>query len=154
MIPEGFLSVDRIQRSSESFSKKRLLQQVAELLALADNELDGNTVFDGLQERERLGATGLGHGVGLPHTRIEGIASARAALILLDEPVPYDAEDRQPVDLVCALMVPKEEHSAHLEILASLAGLFSSADHRKRLRELREPGEILALFDELLRAEA
>lgn len=154
MIPEGFLATDRIEHTTDEFSKKRLLQHVSGLLAKSGNQLTGNDIFDRLMERERLGATGLGHGVGLPHARVQGILRARAAVMVLDKPVAYDAEDKQPVDLICALIVPEDENTHHLEILGSLARVFSDSANREQLKSLRVPSDILSTFHGLLQSEA
>lgn len=115
-------------------SKKRVLESVSGLLSEGVQDLSSGMVFDSLIARERLGSTGLGYGVALPHGRIAAIRSARGALVQLKHSVDFDAADRQPVDLVFALLVPSEATEEHLSILASLAELFSDADMRQRLR--------------------
>lgn len=114
-------------------SRKRALEAAAELLATQERGLSARTIFDELMARERLGSTGLGDGVAIPHCRIP-CRRVYGAFLLLGNPVDYDAADDQPVDLLFVLMVPPEETTAHLEALASLARVFGEADNRDQLR--------------------
>lgn len=116
-------------------SKKRVMESVSGLLSEGVQNLSAGMVFDSLVARERLGSTGLGYGVALPHGRISAIRSARGAFVQLKQSVDFDAADHQPVDLVFALLVPTEATEEHLSILASLAELFSDADFRLQLRQ-------------------
>ena len=150
MFPEGFLTVERIQLDCESHSKKRVLQRIGEILATVSEDLDGDDIFDKLFERERIGATGLGHGIGLPHARIENISEARATLFIMSEAVDYDAADQQLVDLLFGLVVPENMESAernHLDILANLAAMFSDEEMRKKFRSSNDPQQILNYFN-------
>jgi PTS system nitrogen regulatory IIA component len=92
-------------------------------------------VFDALIGRERLGSTGLGHGVAIPHGRLEGNDRTRAAFLQLRDGVDFDSNDRQPVDLLFAMVVPEDSTEEHLKVLARLAEMFSDADFDRRLRE-------------------
>ena len=100
--------------SIEARSRKALLQFASDLLA-ETYELPARKLFDELMSRERLGSTGLGEGVAIPHCRIP-CKQIHAACLTLAEPVDYDAMDGQPVDLIFILLVPPEENSAHLEL--------------------------------------
>jgi PTS system nitrogen regulatory IIA component len=147
MFPPQFLVLDRIASGVEVTSKKRLLQTLAGLLARDDAELSTETVLDALHERERLGSTGLGHGIALPHSRMAEIHQARCAFVQLRQGVDYDAIDGEPVDLALALLVPKEAHEDHLQILSVLATLFSNERLRRDLRQASSALEVLALFE-------
>ena len=114
-------------------SRKRALEAAAELLAAHDAKLSARAIFDELMARERLGSTGLGDGVAIPHCRIP-CRHVYGAFLLLGDPIDYDAPDEQPVDLLFVLMVPPEETTAHLEALASLAGVFGESENRDALR--------------------
>ncbi|MFN4099908.1 MAG: PTS sugar transporter subunit IIA [Pararhodobacter sp.] len=98
-------------------SKKRLFQDLAEVAAAAHG-IGESTAIDALQERESLGPTGVGHGVALPHARIDGIESVRGVFIRLDRPLDYGSVDRAPVDLVFALFAPRDAGVEHLKALA------------------------------------
>ncbi|OOZ40879.1 PTS IIA-like nitrogen-regulatory protein PtsN [Solemya pervernicosa gill symbiont] len=129
------LDQSRVNCDAEAGSKKRALELLSELIAKDSPSLDPNRVFDQLIERERLGSTGLGHGVAIPHCRIEGGEETLGALIKLHRPIDFDANDGAPVDLLFALVVPAESTDEHLQILSRLAMLFSNESLRVQLRE-------------------
>jgi nitrogen PTS system EIIA component len=127
-------------------SKKRVLQDASELLAAAQPALSSRVTFDQLLARERLGSTGLGEGVAIPHCRLEEAQRALGGMITLAQPIDFDAPDGQPVDLLFVLVVPIEGREVHLQILAELARVFSSPDNRARLRAAESDD---ALYDAL-----
>ena len=128
------LSPNRINCQSQASSKKRALELLGGLLATDLAAFSEGELFGRLIGRERLGSTGLGHGVALPHGRLAGLSEPLAALLTLDPGVDYDATDGQPVDLLFALLVPEESTDEHLQILAKLASMFNNADFCKALR--------------------
>lgn len=146
MFPANFISVERISAANPAASKKRVLEEVAGLLASASEELNQGSVFDKLLERERLGSTGLGHGIALPHARVAGVTEARGAFVQLQTGADFDALDKQPVDLVFGLLVPEEATEEHLQLLAKLATLFSDEAFCKRLRKARDSAALLQEF--------
>ena len=99
-------------------------------------------ILDALIARERLGSTGLGHGIALPHSRMRDLAEPLAALVTLREGVDFQSADGEPVDVVLGLLVPEDCNDEHLRILATLARRFSDAGLREALRE-SEDGEAL-----------
>ena len=113
-------------------SKKRLFEQVG---LLFENQHGGarGVVFESLFARERLGSTGLGQGVAIPHGRIKGLKEAHGAFVRLAQPVPFDAPDGKPVNLVFALLVPEHATEKHLEILSELAQMFSDRALREAM---------------------
>jgi len=115
-------------------SKKRLLEVLSDLLVKGNPGLFQNEVFACLCERERLGGTGLGRGVAIPHGRLVSLQRPVCAFIKLRQGVDYDVADGQPVDLICGLVVPLESTHDHLDILASLAEMFSDSATCLRLR--------------------
>jgi nitrogen PTS system EIIA component len=127
------LSPDNTRARLDAASRKRALEAASDLLAANHPELSARALFDELMNRERLGSTALGDGVAIPHCRI-GCDEILGVFVKLVEPVDYDAPDGDPVDLLFVLVVPPEEASAHLEVLATLARVFQSADNRARLR--------------------
>jgi PTS system nitrogen regulatory IIA component len=148
MFPPQFLVVERISAGVESTSKKRLLEVLAGLLASAQPQLRTETIFERLLERERLGSTGLGHGVALPHARIKDATEAIGAFVQLRQAVDFDAIDEQPVDLVFAMLVPEAATEVHLQLLAHLAGLFGEETFRERLRQATDSGALLRHLQE------
>ena len=113
-------------------SKKRLFEQLG-LLFENQHGIAKAAVFDSLFARERLGSTGLGQGVAIPHGRIKGLKDALGAFVRLAQPVPFDAPDGKPVNLVFALLVPEHATEKHLEILSELAQMFSDRALREAL---------------------
>jgi len=138
------LTSSATQQGADIASKKRVLEVASEMLATSVNGTDADAIFSGLLNRERLGSTGLGSGVGIPHCRISGADKPAAALLTLAKPIDFDAIDSQPVDLICALIVPDDGNDEHLQTLAGLAELFSNP---KALNELRQSPNSDALFN-------
>jgi nitrogen PTS system EIIA component len=141
------IAPQRVACRADVTSKKRALELLGELVADATGDLDQRTVFDSLLGRERLGSTGLGHGVALPHGRLAASPQAIGAVIKLDRGIDFDAIDQQPVDLLFALIVPEHFTDEHLKILAYLAEMFSNQDFCQQLRSCRSDRE---LYDQLL----
>jgi len=139
----NFINKERISCGNTAASKKRVLQNLGELLAQSAPELSPDDTFDKLLERERLGSTGLGHGIALPHARVTGIDEAYGAFVQLGSSVDFDAIDNQPVDLVFGLLVPESATREHLQLLAHLASMFSNAEFCEKLRHSSQPEEIL-----------
>lgn len=137
----------RIVCDSEVASKKRVIEVLSELLATGQPDLTARPIFDSLVGRERLGSTGLGHGVTLPHGRFSQSQHAIGAFVKLRKGVDFDALDRQPVDLVFGLLVPDHYTDEHLKILAYLAEMFSD---RAFCQQLRETDSDLLLFERLM----
>ena len=131
----ALLSQDRVACHQDASSKKRSLELLSRLLSSGLPEYSDGELFDSLIARERLGSTGLGHGVALPHGRLSGLSAPIAAFVTLETGVDYDAIDNRPVDLLFALLVPEESTDEHLQILARLAAMFSDADLCGALRD-------------------
>jgi PTS system nitrogen regulatory IIA component len=113
-------------------SKKRLFEQVG-LLFENQHGIAKGVVFESLFARERLGSTGLGQGVAIPHGRIKGLKDAVAAFVRVAEPIPFDAPDGQPVSLMVFLLVPEQATQQHLDILSELAQMLSDKSFRDSL---------------------
>ena len=128
------LSPDRVACDVDLQSKKAALEALSQMVADAEESLTRSEVFDSLLARERLGSTGLGHGIALPHGRLKGGEHTLGAFIRLRAGVDYDAIDHAPVDLVFALLVPEEATDEHLKILAMLAEKFSADGFLQKLR--------------------
>jgi nitrogen PTS system EIIA component len=113
-------------------SKKRVFEQVG-LLFENNHQIARSQVFDSLFAREKLGSTGLGQGVAIPHGRIKGLKEALGALVRMKQSIPFDAPDGQPVALIFVLLVPDRATDVHLQILSELAQMFSDKAFRERL---------------------
>ncbi|CAK0775138.1 phosphotransferase system enzyme IIA(Ntr) [Gammaproteobacteria bacterium] len=130
-----FLSPECIATGIRASSKRRVLELLAEALAKGDPGLNTQQVFDGLLARERLGGTGLGKGIALPHSRMKGGQRVIGAFLQLTKGIAFDAIDNATVDLFFALVVPDQATDEHLRILAHLARMFSDSELRQCLRE-------------------
>ena len=128
-------------------SKKRLFEQVG-LLFENQHALARSVVFDSLFARERLGSTGLGQGVAIPHGRIKDLKDALGAFFRLGQPIPFDAPDGNPVTLVFVLLVPEKATEKHLQILSELAQMFCD----KSLREAMGRASDAAALHQLITA--
>jgi PTS system nitrogen regulatory IIA component len=126
-------------------SKKRLFEQIG-LLFENNHGIARNLVFDSLFDRERLGSTGLGQGVAIPHGRIKGLKEALGAFVRLAQPVPFDAPDGKPVTLVFALLVPEQATEKHLQILSELAQMFSDLGLREAMAAAADAGALHRLI--------
>ena len=122
----------------DASSKKRVFEQ-AGLLFENNQGIARVKVFDSLFARERLGSTGLGEGIAIPHGRIKGLKEAVAALVRLDEPVAFDAPDGRPVNLLLFLLVPEQATQQHLEILSEVAEMLSDRTMRETLLTATDP---------------
>ncbi|MGD8914028.1 MAG: PTS IIA-like nitrogen regulatory protein PtsN [Candidatus Thiodiazotropha sp.] len=148
MFPNGYLVLERIGCKVEAASKKRVLEQLGQRLAEAVPDLNQDMVFDALLERERLGSTGLGKGIALPHARMPQISQALAAFIQLPEGIDFDAIDNQPVDLAFAMLVPEEATDEHLQLLAKLAQMFDDQDFCAALRQATTATDLYQLIQQ------
>ena len=132
-----YLDARLISVQSNISSRKKLLQEMARLLALPlqdqHSENKEKEVYHCLLEREKLGNTGIGNGIALPHSRYEETDTAVIALITLTQAVDYDSLDRQPVNLAFGLLVPQNANEQHLRILADIARMMSHDNHKQRL---------------------
>lgn len=136
----------RVQTSATS--KKRLMQNVADLAASA-YDLPSDSLIDALMERESLGPTGVGGGVALPHARLDGISEVVGAFLLLERPIDFDAVDRQPVDLFFALFAPKDAGVAHLKALALVSRTLRDVGICAKLRANHHPGVLHTILTEI-----
>lgn len=127
-------------------SKKRILEAAADLIATTYADIDSRALFDQLMARERLGSTGLGEGVALPHCRLAGCTQVRAAFFSLDHGLDFDASDGQQVDLMFVLVVPEEAQDTHLVVLSHLARVFGDADARAALRTQPDDAALFELI--------
>lgn len=140
------LSPSRCQSQVPGQSKKRIFQEVAELLVTDQPELNADDVVTRLLAREKLGSTGLGRGIAIPHCRLDGCQQPLGVLMSLATPTDFDAPDDEPVDLLCVLVVPEEANQEHLEILAALARLFSQDSLCSALRACDNGDELFEVI--------
>ena len=126
-------------------TKPRLFEEAGRLFA-ASAELDAHTVSESLAAREKLGSTGLGQGIAIPHGRIRGLKEARGAFARLKTAIPFDAPDGKPVSQVFVLLVPEKATDLHLQLLSELAQMFSERAFRDRLAAATSAPDLATLF--------
>lgn len=129
----------------DASSKKRVFEQ-AGLLFENNQGIARSTVFDSLFARERLGSTGLGQGIAIPHGRIKGLKEAAGAFLRLAAPVQFDAPDGRPVNLLFVLLVPEQANETHLQLLSELAQMFSDRSFREGLIDAPDAAHIHEMF--------
>lgn len=129
------LSPARSRVNVQGGSKKRVLELIAQLFAEDQPGLDSSQLFNSLIAREKLGSTGFGNGIAIPHCRLAGCDTPLGAILHLDTPVDFDAIDGAPVDLLFVLLVPETATDEHLVLLRQIASLFDNEQLRERLRQ-------------------
>jgi len=147
----AILPASNVLVNVEATSKKRAFEQ-AGLLFENQNSIARGIVTDNLFTRERLGSTGLGHAVAIPHGRIKGLKNPLAAVIRVLQPIPFDAPDDEPVSLLIFLLVPEAATQRHLEILSEIAEMLSDRELRERLKielDAAEVHRIIAAWEPL-----
>ena len=148
---EPFLNPERILCRSSAPSRKRLLQNVAE--CLDRNAETADQLFEDLMERERLGSTGIGEGVAIPHCR-SATDEIKICLVTTTSPIDYEAIDGAPVDVFIALIVPPQEQNAHLGILAAISEAMIVPENRAALRAAEDSASLLATAQKVFGANA
>jgi PTS system nitrogen regulatory IIA component len=129
----------------EVTSKRRALKALADAVAEAEG-IDSREVMDHLLERERLGATGVGHGVAMPHGRMEGLERLAIGFARLKTPVEYESPDGEPVDLILLLLAPEEAGAVCLKALSRASRLLRDPAIRQKLRDSTDAQEIMEIF--------
>ncbi|MCB2129323.1 MAG: PTS sugar transporter subunit IIA [Rhodobacteraceae bacterium] len=149
----SLLKTAAVRVASNISSKKRLFLDLAEV-AHSVYGLDVSETVDALQERESLGPTGVGHGVALPHARLDGLETVVGVFIKLEKPLDFDSVDRQPVDLIFALFAPKDSGVEHLKALAQVSRTMRDVSVREKLRANSDPAALHAVLTEVRTIQA
>ncbi len=139
------LTPERTVCRASGSSKKRLFETLAKVVSDDNPSLAEADIFAQLIARERLGSTGLGAGIAIPHCRIARCSEPIGCLVRLEEPIDFDAPDDLPVDILFVLLVPEEAHQTHLDILARIARLFSQSRFCEALRSAPDDGSLFKL---------
>lgn len=147
---EHILTPERSQVNVPGGSKKRVLEYIAHLIASDLPDIDEDVLFESLVAREKLGSTGFGNGIAIPHCRLIGCTTPISAVLHLETAVDFDAIDGEPVDLLFVLLVPEQATDEHLELLRQIASIFEQDDVRERLRNARDNA---ALYQTVLDAQ-
>lgn len=129
----NLIKIDQIQLNTPATSKKKALENISQIITDNYPEYSTTKIFEILIERERLGSTGIGHGVALPHGRLADCSDAIGVFITLEDAIDYDSIDQEPVKFLFALLIPEDSTEEHLQILAKLAEFFREEKNRQVL---------------------
>jgi PTS system nitrogen regulatory IIA component len=143
----SLLKRENVFGSLDVASKKRLFELVGQAFQSSE-AVPAKDVFESLASRERLGCTGLGHGIAIPHGRIKGLKETACAFVRTAQPIDFDAPDSVPVDLLFILLAPEAATDLHLQILAELAQMFSEKEMRDKLRAAQDADSLFKLIRE------
>ena len=147
MLIRDILTEERTLLGIRGTSKKRILEFLSRFIAEQVDTLEDSDIFTRLIARERLGSTGIGEGVAIPHCRIPGSTETVGAMVVLHDPIDFDAADKKPVDIIFVLLVPEEANDQHLETLKELACRFKQPTFRDKLRNSEDQKQ---LFDAMV----
>lgn len=146
LIAALLINADSISFHDTASSKKKVLENLSQKLAANTTATTAETIFQVLLERERLGSTGLGKGVAIPHARIPDLPHTVAAMLTLETPVEFESLDNEPIDIAFGLLVPEDDSNHHLEHLSRLVTMFRDADICQKIRLANNAEEIFELL--------
>lgn len=144
----SMLSLDCTKSAVLINSKKRIIEYIAQLAKTKLPELSEYDILESLLSREKLGSTGIGNGIALPHGRLQEINQSLAIFVTTKTPVRYDAIDNRPVDIFCALLIPEEQCKAHLSTLSSIAKLLNNKSVCKQIRQAETDEQVYRILME------
>ena len=146
LIAALLVNADNISFHDEATSKKRVIENLSRMLAANTSAASAEKIFQVLLERERLGSTGLGKGVAIPHARVPDLTHTVAAMLTLENPVEFEAADSKPIDIAFGLLVPEDDTEHHLQHLSRLVTLFRDEDICSRIRQASSAEAIFELL--------
>ena len=144
MIISDIISLDRTECAVDCHSKKRIFEVISEIAARENPSLALGDILASIVSREKMGSTGIGNGIAIPHGRIDGIDDILAVVVTSEEPIDFDAIDDRPVDIFFALLVPSEQTEEHLQTLSSIAQKLSDKEIVKTIRKATSKDQIIA----------
>ena len=153
MFLSNIIDQSHVLSCSNVTSKKRLFQEISFKLEEMYS-LNKDYVLGALQEREKLGPTGMGQGVAIPHAKIEGIHNIRGLFIKLDKPIDFESIDKQPVDLIFAIIAPKNDGVDHLKALAKVSRVLRDPEIRTKLRSTEDISALYSIITQDLNVKA
>lgn len=140
---QAIVSLDRTKCAVQCNSKKRILEIISGIAAQNNPDIDEATVLSSLLSRERMGSTGIGNGIALPHGRLEGLDHVVAIVVTSTPAIDFDAIDNKPVDIFFTLLVPHDQTEGHLQTLATVAGKLSDKETIKSIRKAQTNDDII-----------
>lgn len=141
------ISADYVALNVAVASKKKALEYISELLTQSRPDMAPAEIFNCLISRERLGSTGVGKGIAIPHCRLQGNQNTMVAMVRLQQGIDYDSIDGDPVDILFAMVVPEDAGETHLKALAQLAKLFSNETVLAQLHEATDAAQVCHILD-------
>ena len=154
MLLSQIIKPQAVRSIAQIDSKKRLLQEISEIISIYNPESLPSVAYDALMNREALGATGVGNGVAIPHARIKGLDKVVGAFFKLDKPMDFSSVDRKPVDLIFALFAPEGAGVEHLKALALVSRTLRDDSVRSKLRANSNANTMYAILTETMESEA
>lgn len=145
MVFSKLLKPEAVKVLTSASSKKRLMHDISDLCEQAYH-LKSDVVLDALLEREALGPTGVGHGIALPHARLDGLENVVGVFVLLDKPIDFGSVDRQPVDIAFALFAPEDAGVDHLKALALVSRTLRDSSICEKLRSNHNPATLYTIL--------
>lgn len=146
---KNILKPGQILHHSDLNSKKQVLQRISDLFCQETPWINSKDVFNCLLERERIGSTAVGHGIAIPHCRVGEITEPMGCLLTLENSIDFNSVDDKPVNIIFALMVPEENHSEHLELLAQIAELLDKNEVREKIVNAQSSQELLEFINSM-----
>lgn len=145
---KAIVSLNRTECAVQCNSKKRILEIISDIAEKTTPNVDKVDVLTALLAREKMGSTGIGNGIALPHGRLPGLDRVIAIIVTSEPPIQFDAIDNKPVDIFFSLLVPEEQTEGHLQTLATIAGKLSDKDTVKAIRNATNGDDILTALGE------
>lgn len=146
LIAALLVNADNISFHDEATSKKRVIENLSRMLAANTSAATAEKIFQVLLERERLGSTGLGKGVAIPHARVPDLTHTVAAMLTLETPIEFESADNKPIDIAFGLLVPEDDTEHHLQHLSRLVTLFRDEEICSRIRQASSAEAIFELL--------
>ena len=144
---QAIVSLDRTECAVQCNSKKRILEIISQIAAKNNPQVDEATVLNSLLSRERMGSTGIGNGIALPHGRLPGLDKVIGIVVTSDPAIDFDAIDSKPVDIFFTLLVPEEQTEGHLQTLALVAGKLNDKETLKAIRKATTSDDIVKALE-------
>ena len=143
-----FIKLESIHVNVDADSVKNVFKKLSVFFSKTDKQ-KALTILEKLNERERLGSTGVGDGIAIPHTKIPGLKKTKVDFLKLISAVDFSASDKKNVDIIFSIIAPENSQSEHLLILSSISNFLKNKNYVEKLRKLNEPQKILALFSKV-----
>ncbi len=146
---QALVSLDRTECAVQCNSKKRILEIISDIAAETNAEIQKEDALNALLSREKMGSTGIGNGIALPHGRLANLSNVTAVVVTTTPAIAFDAIDDKPVDIFFAILVPENQTEGHLQTLATIAGKLSQKSIVKTIRNAESKEQVIAaLCDE------